>query len=55
MLTTEIRERTTLVIGIASFLVAVPGALLNPDWGWLVTAFLAATVGWSIERWMRRG
>lgn len=55
MLTTEIRERTTLVIGIASFLAAVPGALLNPDWGWLATAFLAATAGWCVERWIRRG
>ena len=55
MLTAELQERTTLVIGIVSFCVAVPGALFNPDWGWLVTAFAAATLGWWIERWRRLG
>lgn len=55
MLTTELRGRTILFIGLASFFAGVPGALLNPNWGWLATAFLLANVGWGIEQWIRRG
>ena len=55
MLTTELQGRTILFIGLASFLAAVPGALFNPDWGWLATAFLLATVGWKIEQWIKHG
>jgi hypothetical protein len=54
MLTAEIRERTSLAVTAASFLAAVPGAMLNPEWGWLATATLAATLGWEIERWIGR-
>ncbi len=55
MLTAELKGRTALLIGTVSFLAAVPGALVNPDWGWLASALLIGTGGWGIEQWMRRG
>ena len=55
LLTIELRERTALLIGVASALAAVPGAVLNPTWGWLGTALVIGTVGWGVERWIRRG
>ena len=55
MLTLELRGRTALVIGALSFIAAVPGALLNPDWGWLLSALLIGTGGWGIDQWMRGG
>lgn len=55
ILTVELRGRGALLIGMASFLVAVPGAMLNTDWGWLATALAIGTVGWGIEQWIQRG
>ena len=55
LLTSELRGRTALLIGITGAVAAVPGALLNATWGWLGTAFVIATLGWGIERWIRRG
>ncbi len=55
ILTVELKRKTALLIGMASFLLAVPGALLNAEWGWLVTALFIGTVGWGIEQWIQRG
>ncbi|MFQ5849725.1 MAG: AzlC family ABC transporter permease [Candidatus Binatia bacterium] len=55
MLTTELRGRTTSLIIVASFVAAVPGSLLSPDWGWLGTVLPVVTVGWGIEQWIQRG
>lgn len=55
MLTVELKGRTALLICVASFLVAVPGALLIPDWGWLGVALIVGTIGWGIENWIQRG
>lgn len=54
MLTSDLQGRTILFIGLASFFAGVPGALLNPNWGWLATALLLANVGWGIEQCSRR-
>lgn len=55
MLAAELRQRVTLLICVASLVAAVPGALFNPDWGWLVTALVIATTGWGLELWIKRG
>ena len=55
LLAVELKGKSALLIGTASFLAAVPGALLNADWGWLVTALAIGTVGWGMEQWIQRG
>jgi predicted branched-subunit amino acid permease len=55
MLTVELRGRTALFICGASFLAAVPAALLVQDWGWLTAALLMGSIGWGIEEWIQRG
>jgi predicted branched-subunit amino acid permease len=50
----ELRERTASAICILSFLAAVPAALWDPDWGWMLTAIAVATFGWRINEWRRR-
>ncbi len=54
MLAVEIRERTAQWISAASFFAALLGMMLNPNWGWLVTALVIATAGWMAEKWIRR-
>jgi predicted branched-subunit amino acid permease len=50
----ELRERTASAICILSFLAAVPAALWDPDWGWMLTAIAVATFGWRFNEWRRR-
>ncbi len=54
LLSVELKSKTAFLIGLVSFLAAVPGALLNTNWGWLVTALAIGTVGWGMEQWIRR-
>lgn len=54
LLAVELKGKGALLIGLASFLAAVPGALLNTDWGWLITALVIGSIGWEIERWIQR-
>lgn len=54
LLVTEVRGWTASLVCVLSFLAAVPGALWNPDWGWILSAFLIATIASGIERWTRR-
>jgi len=55
ILTAELKGKSALLIGVAAFLAAVPGALLNTEWGWLVTALAIGTIGWGMEEWIQRG
>ena len=55
LLAVELKGKGALLIGMASFLMAVPGAMLNTDWGWLVTALAIGTAGWGIQEWIQRG
>jgi predicted branched-subunit amino acid permease len=55
ILTSELRGKSALLITMVSFFAAVPGALLNTDWGWLVAALAIGTFGWGMEQWIRRG
>ena len=54
LLAVELKGKGARLIVMASFLAAVPGALLNTDWGWLVTALAIGNVGWGMEEWIRR-
>ncbi len=54
ILALEIRERFLRLVCLVSLAVAVPTAILSPEWGWLVASFVVATCIWSIERWIQR-
>jgi predicted branched-subunit amino acid permease len=54
LLVVEMRGWTMALICLTSLIAAVPGALANPDWGWITTSVVIATVGWSLEQWTSR-
>jgi len=54
MLALEIREWCLRLVCLISLVVAVPTAVLSPEWGWLVASFVVATGIWSVEQWMER-
>ena len=54
LLVVEMRGWTMALICLASLLTAVPGALASPDWGWITTSLIIATLGWSLEQWTSR-
>ena len=47
--------RAQYVMDLGSLIAALPGAVVSPGWGWLVTAILVATLGWGLEQWKFRG
>lgn len=55
LLAVEIRDPTMRLMCLVSLAAAVPAALISTVWGWLTTAALIATLGWSWELWIRRG
>ncbi len=55
LLVVEMRGWAMAIICLASLAAAVPGALANADWGWIITSIAIVTVGWSLEQWRRRG
>ena len=54
LLASEVKGRMAALVCVASLIFAVPGALWNPDWGWMVTALMVATTVWGMEEWTRR-
>jgi predicted branched-subunit amino acid permease len=54
ILVVDLRERVAAAVCVAAFLVAVPAALWNLDWGWMIAAITVATIAWRIEQWRRR-
>ena len=50
----EIREWFLRLVCLISLVVAIPTAVLSPEWGWLVTSLVVATCIWSVERWIGR-
>ena len=54
LLVVEMKGWVMPLICLGSLIVALPGALVSPDWGWLVTAILVATLGWGLEEWKSR-
>jgi predicted branched-subunit amino acid permease len=54
LLVVEMRGWAMPLICLGSLVAAIPGALMNPGWGWLTTAIVVATAIWELERWMQR-
>jgi predicted branched-subunit amino acid permease len=54
LLVVEMKGWAMPLVCLVSLVVAVPGALASPGWGWLVTAILVATLGWGLEEWKSR-
>jgi predicted branched-subunit amino acid permease len=53
ILVVDLRERVAAAVCVVAFLVAVPAALWNLDWGWMLAAIAVATIAASIEEWRR--
>ena len=51
LLVVEMKGWAMPLICLGSVIAALPGALVSPVWGWLVTALLVATLGWGLEEW----
>jgi predicted branched-subunit amino acid permease len=54
LLIAEMKSRVMALICLVSLLTAIPGALINPGWGWLASATLIAVVGWFLEKCFSR-
>lgn len=54
LLVTDVKGVTMPLICLASILGAIPGAMFDPNWGWLVAAAVIAVLGWSVERCFSR-
>jgi predicted branched-subunit amino acid permease len=54
LLVIDMRGRVLPLICLATLVATIPATLLSPDWGWIATAIVVATVGWSLEQWMKR-
>jgi predicted branched-subunit amino acid permease len=54
LLVVEMKGWAMALVCLGSLVAALPGAVISPGWGWLVTAILIATLGWSLEEWKLR-
>ena len=53
LLVLDMRGRVLPLICLTSLIATIPATLLSPDWGWIAMAIVVATVGWSVEQWMK--
>jgi predicted branched-subunit amino acid permease len=51
LLVVEMKSRTMALICALSLIAAIPGSLVSPRWGWIVTAIGAAILVWGWEQW----
>ena len=51
LLSLELKGWILPSILVASLLTAIPGAMFNPEWGWLASAALIAVFAWGVEIW----
>jgi predicted branched-subunit amino acid permease len=51
LLVAEVKGWTAPAICLLSLVAAIPGALVSPGWGWIVTATAVAVAGWGVEEW----
>ena len=51
LLVVEMKGLTMALTCALSLIAAIPGALVSPSWGWLVTAIGAAILVWGWEQW----
>jgi predicted branched-subunit amino acid permease len=49
----DLREWLAAGVCAVAFLLAIPAAMWNQDWGWMIAAIAVATIGWRIEEWRR--
>jgi predicted branched-subunit amino acid permease len=54
LLAVEMKDRMMALVCVISFLAAVAGALLDPAWGWMITAVIVAPAAWMVESWNSR-
>jgi branched chain amino acid efflux pump len=54
LLVVDMKGWAMALICLGSLIAALPGAVVSPGWGWLVTAILIATLGWGLEEWKLR-
>jgi predicted branched-subunit amino acid permease len=54
LMVADMKGRTMPLICLTSLITAVPGAMFNPGWGWLMTTAMIALLGWSLEKWLSR-
>jgi len=54
LLVVEMKGWAMPLICLGSLIAALPGALANPGWGWLVMAIAVATLVWGVEAWKSR-
>ncbi len=50
LLVVEMKSRGMALVCLGGLLTALPGALANPDWGWLIAALAVATLVWGMEQ-----
>jgi predicted branched-subunit amino acid permease len=51
LLVVEMKSLTMALICVLSLIAAIPGTLVSPRWGWLVTAIGTAILVWGWEQW----
>src|SRR5499426_3254930 len=51
LLVVEMKGWAMPLICSVSLIAALPGAIASPGWGWLLTAFITATLIWKLEEW----
>jgi len=51
LLVVEMKGWAMPLVCFASLIAALPGAVISPGWGWLVTAIVAASLIWGLEEW----
>jgi predicted branched-subunit amino acid permease len=54
LLVIDMRGRTMPAICLISLIATIPAVMWSADWGWIVTAVVVATAGWSLEQWLAR-
>jgi predicted branched-subunit amino acid permease len=54
LLVAEMKGATVPLICLVSIVMAIPGALFNPGWGWMAAAAAVAVLGWGLEKWLSR-
>jgi predicted branched-subunit amino acid permease len=52
LLVSDLKGRIVPLICSLSLILAIPGALVSPGWGWIVTAVAVATLAWGAEEWI---
>lgn len=54
LLVVEMKGKAMPLLCAASLITAIPGALISPGWGWLVTAISVGALVWALDQWKTR-